>query len=344
MRVNRQWRVKAALFVTSLLVTFLLVEVFLYFFTDLCKEDKKVFRDTKSGGMICYTSDPHHSFHITFIDPELHRRLYCVVNDPARKKAGYYPDREGQVALVGDSFAFGEGVANEETLAYFLDQKFPNINFRNFAESGNDVSSVYDSVSEILKSEKQIKNIIYFYNLNDVEISPEIDKRQHYVTDFENLCWERVGRNFFSRLLFKSTFFRLSMKAVVLRNETEMTIRNYLDMYFSPINAKELRESLEKLAGMDLLAKDHGVRFFVVIYPLLYKDAHGLYPFRAIHQLLESFCASHGIRCIDASHAFDPFPSMQNFTVHPIDYHPNRFANRCVVDYLMQKKALVFNE
>jgi len=335
-----RWWDRITLFIASLILTFLVIEVFLFFFTDLRRYEVRLSVSTNNGWMQCYPTNPRKYFPISYIDPESGRLVYCVACDPAKRKKGYFPERKEQAALVGDSFTLGEGVKDEDTLAYLLDVKFPQINFRNFGESGAYISDIQIMTTEILKSEKQIRNIIYFYNLNDVMRYEEAEKMEHYITDFQNLSWYSMHHNFLTSILSKSTMFRLLEKGIVLRQHTQLTIQNYREMYFERANAKELEESLQKLVEMNVLAKENGARLFVVLYPLMYKDTSGIYPFTAIHQFLANFCKEHGIRCLDGIHAFAAFPSLQPFTVHAIDYHPNELANRQMINYLIQAGEL----
>jgi len=330
------WKGKIALFTASLLMTLVVTELFLALFTDLRRDEIKLYLLTKDGGMNCYSTNPRKYFPLTATEERSGRKVYCVAYNMAKRREGFFPARKEQTALVGDSFTFGEGVKDEDTLAYLLDARFPSINFRNFGAPGADIPDVRQAVSGILTNEKQIRNIIYFYNLNDIIRCKELEDKQRSIIDFENVRWGMIRNNSLTSILSQSALFRLSQKAFVLRRQTRLTIKNYQDMYFGGVNSKELEASLQMLAEMNTLAEENGVRFFVVIYPLLYKDGRGAYPFTGIHRLLAGFCGDHGIRCVDGAHAFDGFPDMRKFIVHAVDYHPNESANRRMIDYLMR--------
>ncbi|MFA5388534.1 MAG: hypothetical protein WC312_02130 [Candidatus Omnitrophota bacterium] len=187
--------------------------------------------------------------------------------------------------------------------------------------------------------EKDIDAVVYFYNLNDILVCPEIESRRKYIIDFQNIKLENVkrSRNSITKLLSKSNIYRLIENLLILSRETHLTVENYLDMYFNPINSDEFEKTIGFLVSMSNVAKERNVNFYVVIYPLLYKDIYGRYSFLQVHELLKNICEKHNIPCIDAYPAFANRYSLKKFTVHPIDYHPNRIANERVVEYLSKK-------
>ncbi len=292
----------------------------------------------------CYSSNPNGYFAERIKDKNFNRTPYCVFYNCRERENGYHPERKTEIALVGDSFIFGEGLKEEDTLGYLLDMHFSDVNFRNFGSSGANIQTVYQRVNKLINEEPDIRNIIYFYNLNDIIISPELDKRQKYIIDFQNIRWEKLQKKNspISGILSKSIIYTLIEEALILKRESGLTVQNYLDMYFDHINEKELNETLELLQDIFSAAGKRNVKFSVVIYPLLYKDIFGIYPFKSIHNLLMSFCRTQGITCIDALPAFEKYYSLKRFTVHPIDYHPNGLANRSVVDYLVRKYKFIF--
>ena len=89
---------------------------------------------------------------------------------------------------------------------------------------------------------------------------------------------------------------------------------------------------------MNEMAKEKEIPFNIVIYPLLYKNLWGRYPFKPIHTLLIDFCKNNSLKCVDGYLAFDSYRSLKKFTVHPVDYHPNRLANELMVQLFSSQK------
>jgi len=344
----------AALFIPFVLAL-LIIEVFLFNFTKQGNKELKVWIETKECYGNCYSSDRKGYFPISLkastkekeklrnalvsgnIDFLAEKTPYCIVYDCQKRREGFFSRRTVEVAIVGDSFVFGEGVKEEDTLGYLLSSKFSKANFKNYGSTGANIEGVFNIVSQVLE-EKKIKDIIYFYNLNDILTSPEIAAKQKFIVDFQNIRWFNVKRphNFFTGILSKSNIYHLVEDSIILHQESGLTIKNYLDMYFSPANLNELKRTINLLISMNNRSKGKGVNFRIVIYPLLYKDIFGRYPFVSIHEFLKDICKKNQIPCIDAYPAFEKYRSLKNFTVHPVDYHPNGFANKIVVEYLSQ--------
>lgn len=295
----------------------------------------------------CYTSDPRGYFPLKMNVPlaDVSGRvkdteLYCLPYACQQRKAGFYPDRKEEIFLVGDSFAFGEGVKEEDTLGYVLGQRFTQYNFRNFGETAADLKRVGMIVEDLLAAHPLVKHIIYFYNLNDVAMAPSIEGRQKYIIDFENLRWTNLPKDqgWAAEFLSRSALYKFVRTTAILHRETALTIQNYRDMYFSAENKNELDLTFDRLIAMNQLARAKGARFTLVIYPLLYKDLWGAYPFQSIHNLLMDACRQHNINCIDGIGAFDGAYNMKQFIVHPVDFHPNGLANARMADFLWARR------
>jgi len=292
----------------------------------------------------CYPSDNGNHFESVRTDAKGQKR-YCVFYDTEKRKTGFFPDRPKQAALIGDSFTFGEGVKEEDTLGYFLSQKFPQTNFHNFGQSAAGVIYMYNRLSLLIQENPKIDTIIYFYNINDVLMSENIASQQKLIMDFQNIRWSNVEKeeNSIEKFLSKSVIFRLIKQASILKKETKPTIQNYLDMYSFEKNGEELSKTNQLLGAMNLLAKTNGKNFYIVFYPLLYKNAKGEYPFTPIHNYLALTCQQYAISCFDAVRAFDNDQSLQKYTVHPTDFHPNGLANKKIVEYLSKQENFNLN-
>jgi hypothetical protein len=358
MKYCKKIAINIVLFILLCFFSVFIIEFFLFNFTNLRNDESKIWIKTKECHMNCYSSNPKGYFPLflkilkdknkleRFLDNNIVENLiektpYCIVYDCPKRFKGFFPERKKEVAIVGDSFVFGEGVGEEDTLGYLLGLKFTQANFRNYGGIGVNIEEVFNTVSQILK-ENKIKDIVYFYNLNDLVISPEIAAQQKYINDLQNIRWDNVKRphNLFARLFLKSTVYRLIENSIILHKETTLTIRNYLDMY-SPANAFGLEQTKNLLVAVNNRAKEKGTNFYIVIYPLLYKNIFGKYPFVPIHESLKNIFKKYNIQCIDAYPAFEKYYSLKNFIVHPVDYHPNGLANKRIVEYLAEKDGFL---
>ena len=259
---------------------------------------------------------------------------YCQRHDIVQKQNGAFPDREENIILVGDSFTFGEGVNEDGTLSTLLGGKLQNFNFKNYGVSQNNVRDVYDNVQMLMKGQG-MKNFIYFYNLNDLLLSSELEKMTNRINDLQKVeigC----GAEGIERPLFWSLIKRTSL----LLYKTSETVKNYHQMYFGESNRVQFETSMAYLKRMHNQINSSDGSFLLVIYPLLYKDYTGNYPFSDIHEKIIAWCKQEQILCVDGAQAFKDFDSMKPFRVHQIDYHPNKKSNRLLVDFLFKQSAL----
>jgi hypothetical protein len=256
--------------------------------------------------------------------------------DLRRRRLGSHPERARQVALVGDSFTFGEGVKEENTLGFVLSEKFPTINFLNFASSGAGINQVRNEVDRVLADYRRPTDIVYFYNINDILMTAPTAQRFSYLMDFESVRWADVRRQEDDEgwLARHSTLYKLLDRAFFMRRMSALTTQNYLDMYFSSENASARSETMKKIEEMAQRSREQGVGFWVVLYPLLHKDFWGHYPFEPIHRLMMKVSTRAGAGAVDATAAFENDRRMTDFIVDPSDYHPNGLGHRRVAEYL----------
>ena len=269
---------------------------------------------------------------------------FCVVQNIQKRREGYNPERKHESIIVGDSFAYGEGVKDEDTLAYLLNLRFDGINFRNFANPFQDIDDIYNQLIGISNNSNNNKNIIYFYNLNDALLSDELRLQQKFIIDFQNIRFKNIYKNYpeaITSLLSRSKIINLIGKTIILQIESKHTIDYYLDMYFDSSNEKEFNQTIKQMVSANNILKSKNISFQVIIYPLFYKNLLGKYPFIRIHNHLLDICKENNISCIDLYPVFGKYYSLKKFIVHPLDYHPNGLANKLVVDYLVENEEFV---
>ena len=287
----------------------------------------------------CYPSNANSFSQFKIINPDDGKPWYCVLYDKKQRREGYNPDRKRQIAIVGDSFVFGDGVKDKDTLGYLLNTMSVQINFQNWGQSGANIDDIVAQCKEIIKSVPKVDEVIYFYNLNDVRMSEEIRAHQNNIIDFQNIRWAKDEQQYspVGKVLSKSALFSLARKAWVLQRESFLTVRNYQDMYLSQKNQREFLLTMDDIRSIKDMLEAQGISFRVIIYPILYKDMLGRYPFESIHTTIIKACNELGVSCLDGYEPFRKDYSLKKFTVHPLDYHPNGLSNRKIVHYIYQK-------
>lgn len=295
----------------------------------------------------CYPSNPNGTLPLTAINPYDGNYCYCVLYDVGQRPRGYHPERKRQMAIVGDSFVYGNGVQKESTLGYFLNEQYPEINFQNWGKKGADIDAVVSLCKSNMASVPEVEGVIYFFNLNDVRMSEQISARhKDIINDFQNVRWDndkRGGRPP-NRLFARSALLSTAGKVWLINRESSRTIQNYRDMYLSENNRRELISTMDEIRSIQDRLTARGISFRVVIYPLIYKDILGRYPFGQIHEIIMNECRKRGVACLDGYAPFKSYYSMKKFAVHPLDHHPNGLSNKLLVDYLRERTFITENK
>lgn len=291
----------------------------------------------------CYPSDSTGLLPIKRVNPTDGKYFYCVTYDKKKRREGYNPDRKRQIALIGDSFVFGEGVKETDTLGFLLNEKYTKINFQNWGIRGSDIGYVVAQCKKIVKSEPAVDDVIYFYNLNDVQSLSIKSHETTLIIDFQNISLLKNEQKDSSlvKVLSKSEMFSAARKILLIKRKSSQTIQNYRDMY---LNEKGYSFgfllTMNYIQSIKYMLEAKGISFHMIIYPLLYKDMLGRYPFESIHQAIMKACNERGITCLDGYEPFRSYYSMKRFAVHPIDYHPNGLSNLLLVDYIHEKNFI----
>ena len=223
------------------------------------------------------------------------------------------PDRVVRISLLGDSFALGAGVRDEDTLSVNLERelgrKFQNIEVLNFGVTGSNTKYQIKLLRRyVLSFNPDIVLIVFF--LNDTGRGATI----------KFLSPPRYFKRIRSYSFFINALFT-SIKRIYYHN---LMMLNYYEGYKD--NSRGWKKVKRSLKNGKELADHKGFEFVVAIYPVLFQ-LDDTYPFKNIVHTIENFCQSENIRVISL---LDGFLGREDSSlwVHPADQHPNEFAQR----------------
>jgi hypothetical protein len=354
----RGWLANLALALASVALVLLVVEVMLRlggFTPERHLATRRIVDARWTTLLDCYPSNPRGYFEIDLHDPVNHERFFHIAprrfdaiarwhpwavesryNElrfrevaPAPKPPGIY-----RVVVVGDSFAEGQGVKAEHTLARvaedLLGETAPGrFEVRNCGRRGLDLPQLMESFEGALHYAPDL--VVYALVLNDAVRPPEFQARQSYVNDWildrERLPDETTAPPGLFRLrIFDLVSDRLTAWRVGLE-----TTRWYLDMWGEG-NPEGWPETQGLIRDMNRRSNRQGARFVVAIWPL-FVGLEGPYPFSAAHETIGDFCLGAGIPVLDLLQVFREHRSSELW-VHPVDRHPNEVAHRMAAEAL----------
>jgi hypothetical protein len=238
-----------------------------------------------------------------------------------------------RVAGVGDSFAFGEGVAFESSLFAAMQRRASaRVEMVNVAESGADFALDVEQV-EWAFDQLSCSRAIVVYVPNDVGLAPELEARHDAVFDLINVRTAELAgettRPWWARASRLGAFVhdRSRMSAV-----TAKTLQNYRDAYDPERNGAELAVLRDRFAR---LARHAGGPVVLVLYPLMYELRD--YPLADVHRRVAAMARAEGLAVLDLAPAFAG-EDERDLWVHRLDHHPNARAHdlaaEAVVDWL----------
>jgi lysophospholipase L1-like esterase len=247
--------------------------------------------------------------------------------EPDARRAGV-----ARVLIFGDSFAEGQGVKEQDTLAAalgrLLEAKAPGrFEVRNAGRRGLDFPELSEAFESALAYEPDL--VVYALTLNDAVQPPEFRARQAFVNDWilDREQPPDAGAAALRGRLRVVDFVRERLEAWRVGRATTAW---YLDMWSD--RNPGWRETQERLRAMRRALDTRGARLLVAPWPLfvgLERD----YPFAPVHREIESFCLSAGIAHRDLLSAFQGRRTAELW-VHPIDHHPNEIAHRLAAESL----------
>ena len=354
----RGWLANLALTAASLLVVFLLLEVALRLVGFAPERHLATRRIVDAGWtrlLDCYPSNSRDYFEIDLHDSETRERYFPIAPRRFDAIARWHPwaveSRYNElrvrdvppepkapeifrIAIAGDSFAEGQGVKEEHTIARvledLLEESSPErFEVRNCARRGLDLPELMASFEGALLYEPDL--VIYALVLNDAVRSPEFQARQSYINDWildrERLPDETTA----PPGPLRSRIFDLVADRVGAWRVGRETTRWYLDLWGKD-NPQGWARTQELIREMDRRSNRQGARFLVAVWPL-FVGLEGPYPFEVVHETLRRFCLGSGIPFLDLLPVFRGRRSAELW-VHPVDRHPNEVAHRMAAEAL----------
>jgi len=304
----------------------------------------------------CFPSNPRGTFDIDLRLPEndaRYRRLAPVRYDAIARHhpwavASHYnalrfrdaplgpkPPGVRRVVILGDSFAEGQGVQEDDTLARvlarLLEQRAPGrYEVRNCGRRGTDFPQICEAFEDVLPHEPDL--VVYTLTLNDAVQPPGFRARQTYLNDWildrTNTPDDPDASPSFLRPRVLD-FVSDRVEAFVTGGETT---RWYLDMW-SDVNREGWLRTQEYLREMKRRLNQKGARLLVAPWPLFVHLERG-YPFTPAHEAIHRFCLGARIPHHDLLRVFQGRRTA-DFWVHPVDHHPNELADRLAAESLL---------
>jgi len=237
-----------------------------------------------------------------------------------------YPN--GRILVTGDSFVYGDGVAQDETVSAQLQKSCSKdlevINCGQWGHNTVDTFMLYQK--ELIRF--KASTVLHVYVLNDAECTSFCDSKPPVSNETPN----RLRESLTQRSLFLKFLFSRWDSLKPSRNSF-----NYYDWAFTHENKgwEISKRYLKKLAE---ITQENRQKLIVAIFPLM-ADFRA-YPMTKAHQTILAACHELKIECVDLLPAFQSQPiSASRLHAQLMDSHPNKTAYRIAAEYLKSRIA-----
>jgi len=237
-------------------------------------------------------------------------------------------DGKKRVALLGDSFCWGNGVRRRDTLATRLERGLnqfgpdPGYEVYNFCLAGygsEHEAALYDWVVRHFRPDV----VVVWFFLNDVNRPPD----RFFDWEMQTAGhWLRGWRSR-SRLLDL-------VVAPIERWKSQRALIGAVNAAYKPGHPgyASLVRAFERLHRVN---EEDGVRPYLVVFPWLYALDSGRYPFAGPHRVVRRLAEQQHFTVLDLLPVFAGTPARELW-VHPTDQHPNEIAHARAADALLE--------
>ena len=234
-----------------------------------------------------------------------------------------------RIAVVGDSFTYGEKLQNDDTLPKRLERFLnlnsaqPKIEVMNFGVPG------YSTRNEVRLARQAIASwdvdlVLLQITLNDPELIPK---------SAADLNRDETGKLAIRQPIFE---YWKSLGFVLERLNNSASHEDYQEYFFNLFTNRKTWKNFR--AGLDEFSdavRKRNRQVFAFVFPLLSHPLDERYPFMPLHQKIASQLEANKIPYLDLFPAFSGIPEDRLVVEPGKDRHPNEIANRIAAEALL---------
>lgn len=231
-----------------------------------------------------------------------------------------------RIALLGDSYTFGYGVRDEETLDSLLENKLRS----NFSSQGHRIDVLNFSVAGYaMKDQASVlqykvldwnpRLIVIGYYLNDPELEPIQPLHSYFA---ETRWWQ------YSHLTRAISLIRYNLQKFWYGKGDY-----FLALHQHPEKWKSVEQAFSTISR---LTRERQIPVFLMLIPDLKVIHLNPYPYRDIHLQVKTAAEKNGFHFLDL---YSQFVSrkIEEVAISRVDSHFNALGNRLAAEFLLQE-------
>ncbi|HWI20469.1 MAG TPA: GDSL-type esterase/lipase family protein [Vicinamibacterales bacterium] len=241
----------------------------------------------------------------------------------ATKPEGVY-----RIAVVGDSFTFGNGIRQQDRYTDLMQARLPaRIEVLNFGKAGDNTPEHEKRVAELLQTVNPDFILLQWY-VNDME-DDDMSGRpapRPLVPPLHDWLNARSALYNVANIKWAETQVRLGWE----RSYVEFINHRLADPHgqYAQIDNQHLRRLLEH-------AKRAGVPMGLVLFPNAATPISDSYPFGYLHDRVLGLCAEYELTCVDLRNDFALVKDHRLLWASRFDHHPSAFANEIAAERIL---------
>jgi hypothetical protein len=256
---------------------------------------------------------------------------------PADKPPGTY-----RIAFIGDSYTFGQGIAEAERMSNRLEeglrQRAPNVEVLNFGNPGINTADEVVILRQVL-GELNPDFVMLQWFVNDVEYKgPLGDGPQAVPPQLTHVIRLRRWLRNTSVLYFLAGEIEHRIEEMLGPSYEAQLTRDVVDD-----QSREWKAHDEALTTFIRACQEWGVGVGVVLVPSAVSTAGAPYPLAFLHERVLEVCRREGALCTDLLSVFKPYMDdparYQLLWVNRFDPHMGPLANQLAAQHLTQLLA-----
>lgn len=237
-----------------------------------------------------------------------------------------------RVAVMGDSFTYGNGLRQDERFSDLVGAavRERGIEVLNFGFPGNNwPEHVRTLERRVLRLRPDF--VLLQWGINDVEMDEDVASRPTTPPLVTDRAWHEW---LYARSALYTILNAQWIRMQLLRAMGDTYDRYMVRLYGGPASTGARRA--ETLMRRFLaLARERGVPVGLVLFPEAAVDLGPGYVYQFLHDRVAAICRDEGITCVDLLPAYRQVPDRFALWVTPLDAHPSPLANRLAADAVL---------
>ena len=236
-----------------------------------------------------------------------------------------------RIAVVGDSFTFGNGIRQQDRYSDLLQAKLPShVEVLNFGRPGANTPEHRQLVAQLLSRSHPDFVLLQWY-VNDAEGDDSSGR-----PTFAPLLPIRALHNWLSERSAFYTVANLQWAEIQVAAGRTISYAEYLKRRLGDPNSHDSQLDRAMLNQLVAACKQAGVPVGIVLFPDTAGELGDGYPFAYLHQRVLDVCSEQSLTCLDLRKDFSREKNRQALWANRLDHHPGPRANAIAAEKILE--------